>query len=142
MAVEAIHKESIAAVHHFENKLAFEMGPFELNHALELKSPMQIIDLRMPEMYAEGHIPGSLNIDYEGLEKHLSKLSKDKPTVVYCYSIVCQLSAKAALLLAKKGYPVRELIGGWESWVKMKLPVDGKGQAQSCSTHKGSSPCA
>lgn len=138
MTTETLNKEAALAVEHFEKKLAFEVGPIGLKYALEAKEPITIVDLRTPEVYAKGHVPGAINLSYEELEKNQSALSKDKTTVVYCYNITCHLSTKAALLLAKKGYPVKELIGGFNSYAEAELPVEGKKHGSSC----GTSSCA
>ncbi len=137
MAVEAASKEQ-CAISYFEGKLAFETGPIDLSYAMKENKPLQIIDLRGPEHFAKGHVPGAINITLDQLEANLPKLSKEKTAIVYCYNITCQLSTKAALLLAKKGYPVKELDGGFEEWVKYELPVEGKAQAGSCGTSKHS----
>jgi len=137
MTTETVSKEAACAVEHFEAKLAFETGPIGLQHLLKDGQPVQIIDLRTPEFYAQGHIPGAINLLYENLEKETAKLSKDKINVVYCYDITCHLSTKAALWLAQKGYKVKELIGGWQSWVEHELPVEGKAKASSCGSSCG-----
>ena len=138
MTAQTLSKEAAQAVQYFESKLAFEIGPVGLHYALKDKEPIQIIDLRTPELYAKGHIPGAINLAYEDLEKSLNKLSKDKTTVVYCYDIVCHLAAKAALLLAKKGYKVKELYGGWQDWIEHDLKVEGKAEHSSCSSSHSS----
>jgi rhodanese-related sulfurtransferase len=104
--------------------------------AIENGEKLTIVDLRTPELFAKGHIPGAINLKFEELDKNLDKLSKDTTTVVYCYDIVCHLSARAALELAKKGYKVRELVGGYDSWTERDLKVEGEGQ-----THKAGSCC-
>lgn len=135
MSVETPTKIVDAAAY-FEAKLAYEIGPIGLNQAIENGEKLTIVDLRTPELFAKGHIPGAINLKYEELDKNLDKLSKDKTTVVYCYDIVCYLSAKAALELAKKGYKVKELEGGYDSWTERNLKVEGTGQ-----TVKSSSCC-
>lgn len=134
MTTQTLSKESSLAVEHFERKLAYEIGPIGLKYALEANEPITIVDLRTPEIFAKGHIPGSLNISIEELENDQTKLSKDKTTVVLCYNITCHLATKAALLLAKKGYPVKELIGGFNDYHAANLPVEGKKEAGSCGT--------
>ncbi|HNB23185.1 MAG TPA: rhodanese-like domain-containing protein [Candidatus Melainabacteria bacterium] len=135
MAVEAPSKIVDAAAY-FEAKLAYEYGPIGLKMAIENGEKLTIVDLRTPDLFAKGHIPGAINLKFEELDKNLDKLSKDTTTVVYCYDIVCHLSAKAALELAKKGYKVRELVGGYESWTEHDLKVEGEGQP-----HKSGSCC-
>lgn len=138
MTTETLTKQNQLAIEHFERKLAFEIGPIGLKYALEAKEPVTVVDLRTPEIYAKGHIPGSVNISIEELERDRSALSKDKTTIVLCYNITCHLATKAALLLAKKGYPVKELVGGFNDYQAANLPVEGKKEHSSC----GSSSCS
>src|SRR5688572_13520432 len=124
MSVETPTKIVDAAAY-FEAKLAYEIGPIGLNMAIENGEKLTIVDLRTPELFAKGHIPGAINLKFEELDKNLDKLNKDKTTVVYCYDIVCHLSAKAALELAKKGYKVKELVGGFDTYAEKNLKVEG-----------------
>jgi rhodanese-related sulfurtransferase len=138
MTVNTLTKQTAEAVRFFEAKLAFELGPIGLQQHIKNHEPVQIIDLRTPELYAKGHVPGALNVSFDELEKKLPSLNKDTTTVVYCYDIVCHLSSKAALLLAEKGYRVQELVGGWAEWEKHGLQVEGKTEASSCASTKHS----
>ncbi len=137
MTTETISRESAQAVAYFEGKLAFEIGPVALKMAKERGEKLQIIDLRTPELFVKGHVPGAQNVLFDVLEAHLPKLNKDEVTVVYCYDVLCHLSAKAALLLAKKGYKVKELAGGWDGWVERKFEVEGEATKSSCSSSCG-----
>jgi rhodanese-related sulfurtransferase len=137
MAV-TLSKETERAIEHFQAKLAFEIGPFEVK---ETKENLQIIDLRTKDQFDKGHVPGAINVLLEDLETRLPSLKKDVTSVVYCYNITCHLSAKAALLLAQKGYKVRELVGGWEEYVKSNAPVESKAEISSCSTEATKSSC-
>jgi len=134
MTTETLTKEQVKAVEYFENKLAFEYGPIGLKYAIKENEPLTIIDLRTPELFAKSHVPGAVNISYEELEKSTEKVSKDKTAVVYCYGITCHLATKAALLLAKKGYRVKELFGGFDEWAAAELPTEGTQAKSSCGT--------
>ncbi|MBY0356597.1 MAG: hypothetical protein K2W82_01240 [Candidatus Obscuribacterales bacterium] len=135
MSVGTLSKEQAAAVAYFEQKLAFEIGPVGLKMALEKGEKFQIVDLRTPELYAKGHIPGAINILFENLDENLSKLSKDTTTVVYCYDVLCHLATRVALELAKKGYKVQELHGGFDGWADHQFQIEGKAhKAGSCGT--------
>lgn len=124
------------AVEYFRQKLEFEVGPVELKMLLEQGEPLQIIDLRTPELYKEGHVPKAVLADFKNnFEQFITKLDKDITTIVYCYNITCHLSAKAALYLAERGYKVRELIGGFDKWAQANFETQ-KGTA-SCSTAGG-----
>jgi rhodanese-related sulfurtransferase len=104
---------------YFQDKMAFTTGPVELERWVKQGQPVNIVDVRASEDYAEGHIPGSVNLpkDQWGDAKMVkARLRKDKVNVLYCYSQVCHLAATAAVEFAKQGYPVMELDGGWRWW--------------------------
>lgn len=107
---------------YFEHKMQFTTGPVELNRMLEQKQDIVIVDVRAEEDYKKGHIPGAINLP-EAKWNTPTGLSKDKQTIVYCYSHVCHLAAKAAVQLAQAGFPVMELDGGWDGWQEHELPT-------------------
>lgn len=47
-----------------------------------------LIDVRSPEEYADGHIPGAINMPHENINSYLSELEqhKNKPIIIYCRS--------------------------------------------------------
>ena len=93
--------------------------------AKEIKTDsVQILDVRTPQEYADGHIDGAKNIDIQSdnfpqiAEK---ELSKDSAILVYCRS--GRRSMAAAEQLAKLGYKVVNLKGGILEWQEAGLPV-------------------
>ncbi len=107
---------------YFENKMQFTTGPVELNRMIEQKQNILIVDVRAEEDYKKGHIPGAINWP-ETQWSQTTGLKQDQQTIVYCYSHVCHLAAKAAVHLANAGYPVMELDGGWDGWLEHELPT-------------------
>lgn len=107
---------------YFENKVAFTTGPVELSHSVEARN-VNVIDVRAADDYAKGHVPGAINLP-QGTWENLSRLSRDKTNVVYCYSQQCHLAANACLAFASKGFPVMELEGGFEAWQEHDLDVE------------------
>ena len=107
----------------FEAKMEFTTGPVELNGMIEQDDKVSIIDVRFPEDYAKGHIPGALNLPKSNWDS-FSGLSRDKTNIIYCYSQVCHLAAAAAKHFAEHDYPVMELEGGFEEWQRNNLPVE------------------
>lgn len=110
------------ALKYFQEKLDCTTGPIELSHWIEEKAPLNIIDVRRPEDFEKGHISGAINLPKEEWGS-VKGLSKDKTNIVYCYSQTCHLAAAAAVEFARKGYPVVELEGGFNTWQKAQLPV-------------------
>ena len=110
-------KELLARIaQHFQEKLEFTISPVTLRKTLASGEPLQVIDLRSKEYFAQGHIPGAANWELSELSSHLKELNKNVLSVVCCYDLVCNLGAKAAILLATSGYLVKELEGGYEEW--------------------------
>jgi rhodanese-related sulfurtransferase len=81
-----------------------------------------LIDVRTPEEFNDGHIPGSININVETLANRLDEIPADMPIVVYCRS--GNRSATAAKILVDAGFaPVYDL-GGIQAWVTEGYPIE------------------
>lgn len=111
------------AKEYFDDKMAFTTGPVELSVQIKENKKLNVIDVRAAEDYAKGHIPGAINLPMNKW-KDLECLQQDTINVVYCYSHVCHLAARAAALFSGKGYPVQEMDGGYKAWVAHDLPVE------------------
>lgn len=82
---------------------------------------VQIIDVRTPKEYKNGHIKNSTLINFfdDDFKEQLSKLSEDKEILVYCRS--GNRSGKASKILENLGYKnVSDLKGGMLLWEKAK----------------------
>lgn len=80
---------------------------------------VQLLDVRTPQEYEQGHIKGAVNIDiYDAnfLSDANKELDKTQPVAVYCRS--GKRSADAANRLAADGYNVTNLSGGILAWEK------------------------
>jgi rhodanese-related sulfurtransferase len=83
-----------------------------------------ILDVRTPEEYAEGHLPGAINIDYrnEKFEEGLDTLNKDLVYDVYCRS--GNRSLESTEIMKKKGFKnIYHFEGGFTEWEKKGFPV-------------------
>ena len=122
MATQVSIHDPAKAKNFFEAKMAFTTGPVELERMMKANEA-NIVDVRAAEDYAEGHIPGAINLPRDQWNT-LNGLRKDKTNVLYCYSIVCHLAAAAAVEFSSKGYPVMELDGGWRWWEEEGFTVE------------------
>lgn len=89
------------------------------------ESSSQIVDVRTPEEFEEGHITNAVNMNVTGddFEKQIESLDKEKPVMVYCKS--GGRSARAASILKDKGFKnVYDLDGGIIGWSKANKPIE------------------
>jgi len=80
---------------------------------------VQLIDIRTPEEFEEGHLEAAVNIDFlsEDFLKEMAELDEDRPLLIYCRS--GNRSAKATLQLQEQGFShITDLKGGYEAWVE------------------------
>ncbi|TFU27042.1 rhodanese-like domain-containing protein [Thermus tengchongensis] len=99
-----------------------EVGPHE---AEKLLQEAMVVDVREPWEYAEGHVPGAVNIPLSSLPHRLSELPKDRPLLLVCNS--GNRSGVAADFLVNQGFPgekVYNLEGGTYAWMAAGFPVE------------------
>jgi rhodanese-related sulfurtransferase len=82
-----------------------------------------VLDVRPPEEFAAGHLPGAVNIPVNELEKRLAELPKRKEVVAYCRGPYCLMSYDAVALLRRRGLKARRLEDGLPEWRHAGLPV-------------------
>ena len=77
-----------------------------------------LLDVRSPELYAAGHLPGAINLPHGRIiERKLARFREDAMFVVYCAGPHCNGADRAALALARLGRPVKKMIGGVTGWL-------------------------
>ncbi len=84
-----------------------------------------VLDVRPPEEYAAGHVPGAVNLPLKDLKKRLGELPKDQEIIAYCRGSHCILAFEAVAELRKRGYTVRRMEEGYPEWKAAGLPVEG-----------------
>lgn len=82
-----------------------------------------LLDVRPKDEFAQGHLPGALNIPLPQLGKQLSKLLKWAQIVAYWRGPYCVLSFEAVAALRAKGYDARRLDDDFPEWKAAGLPV-------------------
>ena len=113
------------AIKFFEEKIKYEIDPYSVRHIVDEKDKNYlIVDVRDSDTYKKGHVPNAINVPAYEVDKHIKKLPKNKTIITYCYHVVCFAAPKVALKLAKKGYKVMEMVGGFDEWQKHGHPVE------------------
>ena len=83
-----------------------------------------VLDVRPPEEYAAGHLPGAINIPLEQLEQHLDQLKSSSEVVAYCRGPHCVLAFDAVAKLREAGIKANRLEGGLPEWKLEGFPVE------------------
>ena len=82
-----------------------------------------VLDVRSPEEYASGHVPGAVNIPYDQIASRIAEVPKDQDVVLYCKS--GRRAGIAAEVLAGQGYTrLQHLEGDIVAWVEKGRPVE------------------
>ena len=109
----------------FAAKLAHETDASDVHAALKAGESLVVIDVRSAEAWAQGRVAGAVHMHYSEIATRApQEIPDDADVVVYCWSPGCNAGAKGALEFAKLGYLVREMIGGFEYWVREGYSVE------------------
>ena len=102
-----------------------EVGQMTVHEIHEAGEALQVIDVRAPSEWKEGHIPGARHLFLGELRKRLGELDKTRPTAIYCDS--GYRASIAASMLKQEGFTcVSNVPGSWQAWKKSGFPIDGK----------------
>jgi rhodanese-related sulfurtransferase/DNA-binding transcriptional ArsR family regulator len=83
-----------------------------------------VLDVRPPEEYAAGHVPGAVNVPLSELEHYMNELDSEQEIVAYCRGPHCVLAFDAVACLRAKGLKARRLEDGYPEWKTAGLPVE------------------
>ena len=108
-----------------------ERDSFEAVSRKELLARMKeglvtVLDVRPPEEYEAGHIPGAINLPLGSLKKRLRDLPKGRAIIAYCRGPYCVLAFEAVATLRKKGFNARRLEEGYPEWKASGLPIEAE----------------
>ena len=102
-----------------------ELPDIDINEHLDDMSMLKnvvLVDVRTPEEYREGHVPGAINLDAElcgrSNKAYVEKVLPDKTAHIYMYCFSGARSGMAAAFLRQMGYDRAENIGGYEGSVE------------------------
>jgi ArsR family transcriptional regulator len=86
-----------------------------------------VLDVRPPDEFAAGHLPGAVNMPLSELEARLAELDPAQEIVAYCRGPYCVLSFEAVAALRARGFKVRRLEDGLPEWRAAGLPLEQGG---------------
>lgn len=128
-ALRRVGETRVAAVEQLVRAFVTDRDELEPVPAQELLQRAQeglvtVLDVRPPEEFAAGHLPGAVNLPLDQLAGRLRRLPKNRQVVAYCRGPYCLLSVDAVALLRQKGYDARRLEDGFPEWKAAGLPVE------------------
>ncbi len=102
-----------------------ELSPKEVKAMHDIKEDVTYLDVREPNEWNLGRIPGAVHLPRGNLESKLEGMvDRDRKIVVYCAR--GNRSALAALTMKQMGYEnVSSMSGGFQSWPDVGGPVEG-----------------
>jgi rhodanese-related sulfurtransferase len=117
---------STLALSHFSAALGFETDCWDVHDALSGQPDFVLVDVRSPDLYARGHVPGAINIPHgKIIESRLAEYPADTVFVVYCAGPHCNGGHKGAIRFARLGRPVKLMIGGVVGWLDEGFELAG-----------------
>lgn len=111
--------DSLIALKHFEDSLAFETDCWDVHAALSSGQPdFVLLDVRSPELFKKGHILGAINLPHRKIiAAKLTNYPEHTIFVTYCAGPHCNGATRAAIRLARLNRPVKIMVGGITGWL-------------------------
>ncbi|WP_369239889.1 rhodanese-like domain-containing protein [Streptomyces sp. R21] len=110
-----------AAAAYFGASLAFHADVSDVAGALAAGGDpgFVVLDSRSTASWDQGHVPGAIHLPTALIPEQAEQLlDKSVPVVTYCWGPGCNGATRAALALAELGFQVKEMLGGFEYWVR------------------------
>lgn len=109
------------AAAYFRSDLAFHADVSDVAAVLAADGDpgFVVLDSRSTAAWDQGHIPGAVHLPTALIAEQAGQLlDPSVPVVTYCWGPGCNGATRAALALAELGYQVKEMLGGFEYWVR------------------------
>lgn len=114
-----------AAAAHFAARLAYETDVSDVHAAAAAGERFTLVDVRSAEAWAAGHVPGAVHLPGGKVRlRAAGRIDPALPVVTYCWGPACNGATHGAFAFAALGYHVKEMLGGYEYWVREGFPVE------------------
>jgi rhodanese-related sulfurtransferase len=114
------------ALAHFQRQFSYETDCWDTHAALQDGAPgFVLLDVRGPASYAQGHVPGAINLPHgKIIESKLAEWPPHTLFVTYCAGPHCNGAARGAIRLAALGRSVKIMAGGITGWIDEGFALD------------------
>jgi rhodanese-related sulfurtransferase len=96
--------------------VAEKISPAEAKKLMDERENVIVVDVRTPEEYASGHIPGAVLLPLSSISAQASAIIPDQKAVYIVYCRSGNRSAQAVDLLVGLGYETLYDLGGIIDW--------------------------
>ena len=125
------------AARHFAARLAHETDAADVGDAVASGTvDFVLVDVRSRAAFAAGHLPGAISLPHAEIDADSAAALPEGLAVVYCWGPGCNAAQHGAARLASAGRAVKEMLGGFESYVREGHPVEG-GLAATAAAGRG-----
>ncbi len=115
------------AARHFAGRLAVETDADDVATAVRASGvDFVLLDARSEASFAAAHLPGARSLPHRTIDAQVAAELPDGLLVVYCWGPGCNAATKACARLAARGRQVKEMLGGFEYWVREGHRVEGE----------------
>ncbi len=95
----------------------------ELRLRMDERDDLQIVDVRRPGEFVDGHAPGAVNVTLARLSEQVTSLDPQRPTAVMCQG--GYRSSAGTSILQREGFrEVYNVVGGMSAWLTAGHPVE------------------
>ncbi len=115
------------AAAHFAARLSFEADVSDVHADLASGTAgFVLVDSRSLEAWEQGRLPGAVHLPTAEIARRAAEVVPAGSVVVtYCWGPGCNGATRAALAFARLGYQVKEMLGGYEYWVREGFDTQG-----------------
>ena len=111
---------------HFTHRLTVETDADDVGSALQDgTADFVLIDARSERAYAAAHLPGAISLPHATITRETLDALPPGPIVAYCWGPGCNAATKAGAQISGLGREVKEMLGGFEYFVREGHPVEG-----------------
>ncbi|NVM98658.1 sulfurtransferase [Arthrobacter sp. SDTb3-6] len=103
-------------------RLAYEIDVVAAARA-QARGNAVIVDTRKGRSWDHGHVAGAMHLPEDALDSLPAALPRDRTLIVYGWGPGCNGATHTARRLLAAGFEVREMLGGYEYWVRNGFPV-------------------
>jgi len=121
VALRGLAESRLAEVEQVAHAFFEQRGAMEGIESNELlrrvrNGEVTVLDVRPPEEYRAGHIPGAISVPVGELKARLKELPRNREIVAYCRGPYCVMAVEAVELLRKKGFAAHRMEQGVVDW--------------------------